>query len=143
MPVMSVSNQANTISHKGIVEKSDENSVLVTITAHTACSGCHAEGACTMSGKEEKIIEVNGSYNVKQGDEVTVHMNKSTGYTALLLAYLIPLLAIVISLIILTLLKVSELTAGYCLLQCLSHTILLYSCSETGLIDRFIFTLND
>jgi sigma-E factor negative regulatory protein RseC len=143
MSVMSVSNQANPISHKGIVQKCDENSVLVTITAHTACSGCHAEGACTMSGKEEKVIEVNGSYNVKQGDEVTVHMNKSTGYTALLLAYLIPLLAIVSSLIILTLLKVSELTAGILSVAILIPYFTVLFLFRNRFTGRFIFTLND
>ena len=143
MPVMSDSNLVNTIRHKGIVQKSDNNSVLVTITAHTACSGCHAEGECTMSGKEEKVIEVTGSYNVKQGDEVTVHMNKSTGYTALLLAYLVPLFIIVFALVILTLLKVSELAAGVLSVAMLMPYFMALFLLRNRFNSRFSLTLND
>ena len=140
---MSDPSRANTIHHKGIVQKSDDNSVLVIITAQTACSGCHAEGECTMSGKEEKVIEVTGSYNVKQGDEVTVHMNKSTGYMALLLAYLIPLLTIVLSLIILTMLKVSELAAGIMSVAMLIPYFTVLFLLRSRINGSFIFTLND
>ena len=140
---MADSNLTNTIQHRGIVQKSDNNSVLVIIKAHTACSGCHAEGECAMSGMEEKVIEVTGSYTVKQGDDVTVHMNKSTGYKALLLAYLIPLLIIVTVLIILTLLKVPELTAGILSVAMLIPYFMALFLLRNRFKSRFSLTLND
>ena len=134
---------SNTISHKGIVQRSDDRSVFVIITAQTACSGCHAEGECAMSGMEEKVIEVTGSYTVKQGDDVTVHMNKSTGYKALLLAYLIPLLIIVTSLIILTMLKVPELTAGILSVAMLIPYFMALFLLRNSFKSRFSLTIND
>ena len=72
------------IEHDGIVQDSGNGSVTVRISSASACSGCHAEGSCTMSGKEEKIIDVTGSYNVSPGDKVTVLLQQSAGFTALL-----------------------------------------------------------
>lgn len=139
---MLTSGHTKTFCHKGIVQKTENKSVLVVITAQSACSGCHAEEACTFTGKVEKVIEVTGSYNVKPGDEVTIFMKQTTGYTALVLAYLIPLATILFTLIILLMLKMSELTAGL-----LSITMLIPYFSILYLIrnrinERFIFSLN-
>lgn len=102
----------DTIQHDGEVRKADANSVTVRITSLSACSGCHAEGSCTISGKEEKLIEISGRYNVTVGDIVTVIMKKSMGYVAILLGYFLPLFILLIILIILNLFSVPELTAG-------------------------------
>jgi positive regulator of sigma E activity len=103
---------SGTIDHEGIVQKVEDKSVIVSISAVSACSGCHAEGSCTLSGKEEKIIEVHGSYNVRPGDTVTIMMKQSMGYAALVLGYLLPLISVILILIVLISLKVPELTAG-------------------------------
>ena len=58
--LMKESGSNDTIQHDGTVKKVDGNSVLVSITSNPACSGCHAEGLCGISGKEEKIIDIRG-----------------------------------------------------------------------------------
>ena len=131
-----------TFCHKGIVQKSENKSVLVVITAQSACSGCHAEGVCTLSGSEEKVIEVTGTYNVKPGDEVTVHMKQKSGYTAVLLAYLIPLATIITSLIVLIVLKMSELTAGLLSIAMLIPYFAVLYIFRKRINERFVFTLN-
>lgn len=140
--VMSTSVHTKSICHKGTVQKTNNNSVLVIITAQSACSGCHAEEVCTLSGKEEKIIEVSGSYNVKPGDEVSVYMKQSTGYAALLLGYLMPLATVIISLIILNMLKISELAAGLISIAMLIPYFTILFLSRKLINNRFIFTLN-
>lgn len=100
------------IQHEGTVKKVDANSVVVSITSNPACSGCHAEGLCGISGKEEKIINVKGKYNVAPGDTVTILMEQATGFKAVALSYLVPLVIIITGLFILNSLSVSELTAG-------------------------------
>ncbi|MBK7710401.1 MAG: SoxR reducing system RseC family protein [Bacteroidales bacterium] len=125
-----------------MVQKIENKSVLVVITAHSACSGCHAAEACTMTGKEEKIIEVKGLYNVKPGDEVTIFMKQSNGYLAVLLAYVIPLITILFSLIIFLTLKMPELTAGLLsLIMLIPYFTILYL-FRNRINERFIFTLN-
>src|SRR5450759_5104188 len=109
---MKNSGSIGTINHEGIVQKSDDKSVIVSISAASACSGCHAEGSCTLSGKEEKIIEVTGSYNVKPGDTVTIVMKQSMGFAALFLGYVLPLISVVAFLIIFISLNFTELVAG-------------------------------
>jgi sigma-E factor negative regulatory protein RseC len=139
---MLTSAHPKTFCHKGTVQKTENNSVLVVITTHSACYGCHAEGACTLTGREEKVIEVTGSYDVKPGDEVTIVMKQTSGYAAVVLAYLIPLAIILFSLIILLMLKVSELTAGLLSITILIPYFTILYLIRNRINERFIFTLN-
>jgi sigma-E factor negative regulatory protein RseC len=103
---------SKTITHEGVVKKQGNESVTVQITAKSACSGCHAEGACAMSGKKEKIIDIAGYYNLKEGDNVTVLMDRSLGFSAVALGYLIPFTIVIATLITSLALKFKESYAG-------------------------------
>jgi len=109
---MKESDSNGAIQHCGTVKKVDGNSVIVSITSNASCSGCHAEGLCGISGKEEKIIDIRGSYNVSPGDPVTVLMDQSTGFKAVALSYLVPLVIVVASLVVMNLLSFNEPTSG-------------------------------
>jgi len=138
---MKDSSVENTISHKGIVQKSDNESVIVLITAESACKGCHAEGSCTLSGTEEKIVEVKGSFDVKSGDTVTVMMKQSAGFNALFLGYLLPLLIVITLLILLAILKYSELASGLLAISSLLPYYLIIYLLRKRINDKFIFSL--
>jgi positive regulator of sigma E activity len=131
------------INHKGIVQKKDEERVIITISAASACSGCHAEGSCGMMGKKEKIIEVYGKYNVKPGDQVTIQMNQSMGYTALLFGYVFPLISVIVVLMILISQHVSELLSGVISIASLIpyYTILFFLRKRIN--KKISFTLKD
>jgi positive regulator of sigma E activity len=109
---MEKSGTHGTIQHDGTVMKVDANSVLVSITSNPACSGCHAEGLCGISGKEQKMIDIKGKYNVSPGDPVIVEMEQSTGYKAVILGYILPLIILVSCLVALISLSFNELSAG-------------------------------
>ena len=64
--------KSGTIQHEGTVQKVGSDSVVVDITSVSACSGCHAEGFCSLSDKKEKSVKIAGSYNVARGERVTV-----------------------------------------------------------------------
>ena len=130
-----------TIQHEGIVQKTDEKSVIVKITSYAACSGCHAEGSCTMSGKEDKLIEVTGNYNVNPGDSVIIMMKQSMGYNAILLSYILPLVAVFVILIILVSYSVSELAAGIFSLAILIPYYFLLYLFRNKIDKKFTFTL--
>jgi sigma-E factor negative regulatory protein RseC len=130
-----------TINHEGIVQKISDSSVSVVISSSTACSGCHAEGTCNMSGKEEKIIEVTGRYDVHPGDRVTVLMQQSMGYAALFLGYLLPLISVLITLIVLVVSGVSELTAGLLSLGILIPYYSILFLFKKRVNEKFTFTL--
>jgi sigma-E factor negative regulatory protein RseC len=129
------------INHKGIVQRKESNKVFVSIISVSACSGCHAEGSCVMSGREEKIVEVKGHYNVNPGDRVTVLMKQSMGYAALFLGYVFPVIAVVAALVAFISLKLPELTSGLASLAILIpyYTILFFF--RKTINEKFSFTL--
>ncbi len=118
---------SETIEHERIVQDVDGNSVLVKIIASSACSGCHAESACGLSGKKEKIIRIKNRYEVSPGDNVTVSMKQSQGFRAVMLGYIIPFIAMTICLVILLSLSFSEMIAAIVSLAILvPYYIILY-----------------
>jgi len=131
----------NTIIHKGVVKNSDNESVTVIITPGSACSGCHAEGSCNLSGKVEKSVIVKGRYEVNEGDNVIVSMEQSTGFIALFLGYVLPLIIVIISLIILVSLKYPELTSGLVSISTLLPYYLMLYIFRKRINDKFIFSI--
>ena len=107
-----MSENFRSIEHEGIVKSSDKKSVTVSIISLSACTGCHAEGICSLSGREEKTVEIPGIYKVVPGESVTVLMKQSSGFAAVFLGYVLPLILVVVMLIILASISVPELTAG-------------------------------
>lgn len=138
---MTNSDHSGIINHEGIVQSNEGNAVTVSILSVSACSGCHAEGSCTMSGKEEKTIEVFGNYNVKPGEKVTVLMKQSMGYTALFLAYVLPFITVLATLIILIVLKVSELISGLISVVILVPYYIILYFFRNAINAKFTFTL--
>ena len=70
------------------------------ILQQSACSSCHAKGACTAADSKEKMVDVSdftGKYKVN--DLVTVVGQKSMGYKAVWWAFVIPII-IVVSLLV-------------------------------------------
>jgi len=138
---MTNSDISGIIKHEGIVQCNEGNAVIVSISSYSACSGCQAEGSCSMSGKEEKIIEVFGNYNVEPGDKVTILMKQSMGYVALFLGYVLPLITVIAVLITMISLKVPELTSGLISVAILiPYYAILYFYRKT-INTKFTFTL--
>lgn len=91
----------SSISHQGLVEYVSNGVVKVKITNVSACSTCHAHGACSAADKEDKVIEaVDIKNKVKPGDWVTVVTKESMGLKAVFFAYILPFILIITSLII-------------------------------------------
>lgn len=101
------------IKHKGYVREVGENSLIVTIINQSACSTCHAQGACTVSDFQDKEIEI--SHFTKQyspGQEVTILFKESQGFTALFYGYILPFLLVLATLIVMTSVSDNELLGG-------------------------------
>ena len=76
--------------------------ILVKILSQSACSTCHAKGACSVSEVEEKIIEIEHIAGGKwsKGQHVMVKMEQSLGLKAVFLGYLAPLIILIASIIV-------------------------------------------
>ena len=129
------------IQHEGIVYKTDAHEVSVRITANPACSGCQAEGLCSLTENKEKIINVPGSYKVSPDDHVLVQIKKEMGYTAVILGYIIPLAAVIMILVILTFFSVPEIAAGILSVSILLPYYLILYLMRKRIDKKFAFTL--
>jgi len=138
---MKAKGSSGTIQHEGTVQKVESDSVIVRISSASACAGCHAEGYCSLSGTEEKTVNITGNFNVAAGDTVIVLMNESSGFKAVILSYLVPLIILVISLIVLTSLSVKELTAGLISIVILVPYFLILYFFRNRINRSFNFTL--
>jgi sigma-E factor negative regulatory protein RseC len=129
------------ISHEGMVQQADNNSVTVLLSPKTSCTGCQGKDSCNLSGKEDKIVIIPGYYNVKPGDNVTVSMKQSMGYFALFIGYLLPLFLVVSVLILLLSFSAGELLAGLLSLGILIPYYMILIVFRKGINNKFSFTL--
>ena len=87
------------IKHRGRVEKVEGSHVVVRIVQTSACSACSIKGHCNASESKEKLIdvfEVNASYQI--GEEVVLLCTTSMGMQAVLLAFGVPLVILIVAL---------------------------------------------
>ena len=87
------------IKHRGRVEKVECSHVVVRIVQTSACSACSIKGHCNASESKEKLIdvfEVNASYQI--GEEVVLLGTTSMGMQAVLLAFGVPLVILIVAL---------------------------------------------
>ena len=89
------------IQHTGQITAIENGVAQVMILQTSACSSCHAKAICGASDKKEKIVEAQvDSSSFKVGDTVTVVGQRSLGITAVLLAYVMPFVLIVLTMAI-------------------------------------------
>lgn len=89
------------IEHSGVISQINGKHITVEIIQVSACSGCHAKGACTAADQSEKFVEVEyDGDDLKPGDAVTVTGQASMGLFAVLLAFVIPFVLILITLFV-------------------------------------------
>jgi sigma-E factor negative regulatory protein RseC len=88
------------IEHMGMVHAVNGKNVQVQIIQVSACSGCHAKGACTSADMDEKYVDVDSEgRDFKIGDVVTLYGQASMGFLAVFLAFVLPFLLILAVLI--------------------------------------------
>ena len=134
---------ADIIKHRGIVEKIDGSHIVVRIVQTSACSACSAKGLCNASESKEKQIDVyeaNPSYQI--GEEVMVCGTTSMGMRAVLLAFGVPLLILVLALGVSMRLTGEDalLSSGIALVSVVPYYIGIYFCKDK-LNRTFSFTI--
>lgn len=101
-------------THDGKVLAVANGVVKVEMHVVSACSSCKAHEKCSFVDKADKIVEVETSdwKSYHEGDMVTVSVNEGLGLLAVLLAYFLPAVIIIASVIVLSLFTNSELMAA-------------------------------
>ncbi len=137
-----ITNMSESINHKGIIEKIEDGSVYVRIIQQSACSGCHAQSMCAASESKVKIIEVpdnSGKYHLDE--EVWLCGQSSLGLKAVFLAFVLPLILVVVAIVAGNSMQWKETTSGLTgLLLLVLYYCILYFLRDK-LKKQFVFTL--
>ncbi len=98
------------ICHSGIIERIEPDKIFVRILTASACVSCQVKNVCNISEIKERTIELerNPNFHHHTGDPVTVVMEQSAGTWAVLLAYVIPVVILVMALFILVSIHLDE-----------------------------------
>lgn len=101
------------VLHEGVVQEVLDDKITVVIVNASACSSCHAQGACLASDMKEKEIEIRHfSGDFHPGQRVNIVGQISQGYRAAFFGYLLPFLVVFITLISVFMITGREGTAG-------------------------------
>ena len=131
------------VKHTGKVVSMDPQLTTVQIVSHSACSECHAAGLCGLSEYTEKAIQVpadpRATYGV--GDEVQVVLKATMGLKAVWLAYVLPLVVLLLVALGLTALHVPEVIAGVGAIAAVGVYYLVLWLLRDRLRNEYVFTI--
>lgn len=133
--------KAENIEHPGIITRVHDNYVEVMVLSQSACSACHAKGACSMADMEEKQVKAfktpGSSY--AEGQQVTVYMQKNLGNLAVFYGYILPFLLVIFILFGLVGFGFAEGQAGLAALGVLIPYYVILYFSRNKLNKTFVF----
>ena len=104
------------VSHIGKIVDVNPDFITVEIISESACSSCHAASLCGISEFTSKAVQVPTPAHdfYEAGEEVDVVLKASMGHKAVWLAYVIPLILLLVFILIPNALGKSELSCALC-----------------------------
>ena len=93
-----MNNEDHNICREGIVRAVDGDDVSVEIIVSSACSGCHAKSICIPSDRRQEVITVKNSLHedYRVGETVELLLENAAGNKAVVLAYVLPLVVLLV-----------------------------------------------
>ena len=132
----------NTIKHLGIVENIQGSHLSVRIVQTSACAACSAKGHCSSADSKDKIIDIiDTAASWKVGDKVMVVGEMSMGMMAVVLAFVLPFVLLIVSLFLFMALVENELYAALLSLAVLVPYYFILWLNKTRLKQKFSFTI--
>ena len=124
---------ANRISHSGIIDSIEGDSVKVRIVQTTACAACKVAGHCNASESKVKVVDVFccDTAKYRTGQEVVVWASRDVANKALLLGFGMPLLLLIGVLVVVLYLTGNEgVAALVALASLIPHYLILWLCKD-------------
>ena len=105
------------IVHEGRVEGIGEDFIRVSIVNKSACAECRAKGVCAASEESVKTIDIpltisTMTRHFELGETVNVVLSSSLGATAVVLAYVVPMIVLIAAILTASSLHLEELYVG-------------------------------
>lgn len=130
---------AEHIQHEGIVLSAQADKVRVRLVQSSACSSCKAKAMCTSTESREHEVEALTNEPMQPGDRVEVIETRSMGWTAVAVAYILPVLVLIGILAVLNLNHIREEIAGTAALCTTGVYFIILSLFRDKLENRFHF----
>ena len=89
------------IRHTGVVTSVNGELAHVLITQTSACSACKARSMCMSSESQDKEMDAIMLEPMKAGDQVEVEVRERLAWKAVLLAYIMPFLVMLATIVVL------------------------------------------
>lgn len=129
------------ITHEGIIDSIEKDTIFVRILSKSACAACHSKSMCSVSEMTEKLVEIhNAGSHFTTGQEVNVILDQTLGNKAVVLGYLIPFVIMILTLVVASSLF-SELWAGLSAIAILPPYYLLLYVFRNKLSKTFSFRI--
>lgn len=133
------------IRHTGIIDSIEAGFVKVRILQASACSACKVAAHCNASESKEKLIDVRVDeckvWNV--GDTVTVCASRHVVTHAMLLAFALPLVLMVVTLVAVLVATGDEGAAGLSSIAVLAPYFLIVWLFRDNISRKVTFSLED
>ena len=133
------------IEHKGVIASISGNKLSVKILQESACSSCHAKGACMAADSKEKMVDITdftGKYKIN--DSVIIEGKESMGYKAVFWAFVIPLLILVLTIVLTTSVwKLGEMEAAITSIITLAPYYVILYLLRNKMANSFKFTIKN
>lgn len=133
------------IEHKGVIASISGNKLSVKILQESACSSCHAKGACMAADSKEKRVDITdftGKYKIN--DSVIIEGKESMGYKAVFWAFVIPLLILVLTIVLATSVwKLGEMEAAITSIIALAPYYVILYLLRNKMANSFKFTIKN
>ena len=131
------------IEHEGIIHSINGNNFTILISQNSACSECHAKGACMAADTKEKMVNVFDDSGMFRLNERVMLLGKtSIGYKAILWAFVIPLILMIGVIVAATSIwSISELQAALMSLIVLVPYYAFLYIARFKMADKLAFTI--
>ena len=130
------------IYHTGVVQKVDDKLITVKISPVSSCSGCQNKESCSLTGSTEKLIVIQGRYNLACGDTVNLYLKQADAFKALFIGYILPLLVILFTIFFCIAVRISELACGISAIILLAGYYTILFVSRSTLDKKFTVQIN-
>ena len=132
------------IVHEGKIVEMDKESISVEIVNKSACAACHAKGVCGASDEQVRTIVLpqtlaTATAGYQVGDSVKLVLSASLGRKAVILAYGLPLLVLLVAILVFSALKLEQLYVGLFSLAAVAVYYIIFAIFRDKLDKEFVF----
>jgi sigma-E factor negative regulatory protein RseC len=132
------------LEHEGIIEKISGHKITVRISQQSACSTCHAKGACMAADSKEKRVDITDyTGRFTENERVIIEGKESMGYKAVFWAFVLPLVILIVMLVLTTTVwNFSETEAAISSVIALTPYYFMLYLLRNKMADSFKFSIN-